>query len=106
MKKITVRRFLLPIISPSHLSTETERSRYSRTSASTRSGATAGNYLYGAITAELGVPLSVALGFGDAAEFLDDILDRVMPGGQPDEGISCDTQAAKDQVRAGARCPG
>lgn len=64
------------------------------------------NYLYGAITAELGIPLSAALGFGDAAEFADDIWDRVVPGGQPDEGIGGDSQAAKDQVTAGTRCPG
>lgn len=65
-----------------------------------------GNFLYGAITAELGIPLAVALAFGNVAEFADDIWDRVAPGGQPDEGIGGDSQAAKDQVTAGTRCPG
>jgi RHS repeat-associated protein len=64
-----------------------------------------GNYLYGAITAELGIPLSISLGFGDAAEFADDIWDRTF-GSNPDEGIGGDSPEAKRQVRVGARCPG
>ena len=65
-----------------------------------------GNYLYGAITAELGIPLSAAIGFGDAAEFVDDILDRLGLGSAPDEGIGRDSPEARAQIAAGANCPG
>ena len=64
-----------------------------------------GNYLYGAIVDELGIPLLVARGFGDAAEFFDDIRDRTY-GGNPDEGIGGDSPEAKRQINAGATCPG
>ena len=65
-----------------------------------------GNFLYGAITAELGIPLSAAIAFGSAAELVDDIYDRLVPGGQPDEGIGGDSPEARAQIAAGARCPG
>ena len=64
-----------------------------------------GNYLYGAITAELGIPLSQALTFANAAEFADDIWDRTL-GSNPDEGFGGDSPEARAQIAAGARCPG
>lgn len=64
-----------------------------------------GNFLYGAVTAELGIPLSVALAFGHTAEFVDDILDRTL-GNNPDEGIGGDSDEASRQIRTGAQCTG
>jgi RHS repeat-associated protein len=65
-----------------------------------------GNYLYGAITAELGIPTSVAVAFGSLLEVADDVLDRIGLGGSPDESFGFDSPEAADQIREGARCPG
>jgi RHS repeat-associated protein len=65
-----------------------------------------GNYLYGAITDEIGIALPIALAFGDIAELYDDIRDRIGLGGEPDEGISLDSPTAKRQIADGAKCPG
>ena len=64
-----------------------------------------GNYLFGAITAELGISPSIALGFADFAEYADDLLDRLF-GSDADEAIGNVDQESQDQIREGARCPG
>ncbi len=62
-----------------------------------------GNRLYGAITAELGVPLGGALLFGDIDEFIDDLLGYI--GIRPYDGnVGLDSKAAKDQIAQGAGC--
>jgi RHS repeat-associated protein len=64
-----------------------------------------GNILFGAITAELGIPLAGATGFGDLDEMIDDTLGLV--GARPYDGHwGPDSQAAKDQMAEGAKCPG
>lgn len=65
-----------------------------------------GNYLFGAITAELGIPLSEAIRFADPDERVDDIYQSVVPGGQPDNSAGGDSQAARNQITEGAGCPG
>ena len=62
-----------------------------------------GNRLYGAITAELGVPLRGALAFGDVDEIIDDTLGYV--GLRPyDNNFGPDSEVAKKQITEGAGC--
>lgn len=62
-----------------------------------------GNRLYGAITAELGVPLTGALLFGDIDEMIHDAFGLL--GLVPYDGnFGPDSQAAKDQIKQGAGC--
>lgn len=62
-----------------------------------------GNRLYGAITAELGVPLGGALAFGDIDEIIDDVLGYI--GLRPyDNNFGPDSEIAKKQIAEGAGC--
>ena len=58
-----------------------------------------GNWLYGAITAELGASLSVAVGFADAAERFDDWWTD-----NADLTSGGDSQDARDQIAQGRGC--
>jgi RHS repeat-associated protein len=63
-----------------------------------------GNLLYGAITAELGIPMPIALMVGDIAEIGADLFDR-FKGRPSDETSGGDSALAKAQIRDGAKCP-
>jgi hypothetical protein len=65
-----------------------------------------GNYLYGAVTAELGIPLSVAIAFADVAEYADDLVDMLGIGDSLDEGLGNADQQSRAQIRLGAGCLG
>ncbi len=60
-----------------------------------------GNRLYGAVTDELGIPIPLALGFADAAEYIDDLLDRVGLGSRPDERFGADSPEARREIISG-----
>lgn len=65
-----------------------------------------GNYLYGAVMAELGIPQSITIASADFFEWADDLVDRSGLGDQPDESWGNADQQSRTQIRTGARCPG
>lgn len=62
-----------------------------------------GNYLFGAVMAELGFPLAVSLGVGDVTEWADDIVDFVL-NNSGDGTWGGDDPAAKKQIELGSQC--
>jgi RHS repeat-associated protein len=64
-----------------------------------------GNRLFGAIAAELGIPLSVALAIGDITEIAQDAFDAAV-GNPSDNTEGPDSDRAKELVKEGSRCPG
>lgn len=62
-----------------------------------------GNRLYGAVAAELGIPLSVALTFGDIDELGTD-AGALVGIGTFDGDFGPDSKAAKKQIEEGAEC--